>query len=200
MRNISIPAKVYTAVDARIDDFLTNGSCKRLDQPDNWLRQPDDNIYYDTASQSSKLAGCSRLVKKLHHLPPILHCSPWPSYNRGLDRILMPHKQRFSTPELYYSTLFHEAVHGTGHSSRLSRPEHLGWKNPDDANYCREELIAEHGAAYLCAHSRIEPETFAYSACYIQNYLALLPPDPSALTAIRTQAREAVTYLLPPPQ
>ena len=112
----------------------------------------------------------------------------------------MPHKQRFSTPELYYSTLFHEAVHGTGHSSRLSRPELLGWEKPDDANYCREELIAEHGAAYLCTLAGIERETFVDSICCIDYYLDLLRPDGVELSALRTKAREAVTYLLSPPQ
>ena len=129
MCNISISSELYLEVDTRIDEFLTHGSCEWLDHPNHLHRQPDDCLYSATAPQSStivKLAKFSRLVRMMNQLPPIMHCSPWPGYNRGLDRIVMPHNKRFSIPELYYSILFHEAVHSTGHPSRLNRSELMG--------------------------------------------------------------------------
>jgi len=58
----------------------------------------------------------------------------------------MPARSRFVDAPHYYSTLFHELVHGTGHESRLHRSFGEGF---GDELYSKEELIAEMGAAFL---------------------------------------------------
>ena len=67
----------------------------------------------------------------------------------------MPSRPRFADGPHYYSTLFHELVHSTGHASRLNRTfgAHFG----DELN-SKEELVAEMGAAYLCAIAAIGNE------------------------------------------
>ena len=78
-------------------------------------------------------------------------------YRPSTDSIQLPPREAFigsptSTPaESYYSTLLHELVHFTSHESRCNRQ--LGKRFGDDA-YAMEELIAELGAAFLCADLR----------------------------------------------
>ena len=192
-----IPAELYLKVDTRIDKFLATGSCEWLDE------DAADDICCAAATRLSPLpqtAVCRQLVSQMHQLPPIRRGSIIPAYNWKEDRIAMPYPRRFRTPQLYHSTLFHEAIHSTGHPSRLNRFELLNWVEREDPFYCREELIAEHGAAYLCTLAGIERETFVDSVCCIDYYLARHRPDGADLSALRTKAREAVTYLLSPPQ
>ena len=63
------------------------------------------------------------------------------------DRIYVPGIDQYDDPAAFYSTLLHEHVHWTGHTSRLDRPE-LG-KPFDSAEYAAEELVAELGSAIL---------------------------------------------------
>jgi antirestriction protein ArdC len=71
---------------------------------------------------------------------------------RGVNVMLLWTAQ-FSSP--YYSTLFHELVHSTGHPSRLDR---VFGKLFGDKLYSKEELIAETGAAFLCAITEMATE------------------------------------------
>jgi hypothetical protein len=174
---------LYSKINTSIDELLIDGPFNRR----------------DTTQPSSRFTCCQFLLRKMQHrIPPILPSGTVPGYNRQLDRIFMPAPRLFLNGELYYSTLFHEIVHSTGHPSRLNRPELMNWIAPEDANYCREELIAEHGAAYLCAFAGIAAETLHHSSCYIQAYLDLLPADQTCLPQLRAKARDAIVYLLKP--
>ena len=61
--------------------------------------------------------------------------------------------RRFPTAGSYYATALHELAHWTAQPRRCNRD--LGRRFGDDA-YAAEELIAEMGAAFLCAHCRID--------------------------------------------
>jgi Zincin-like metallopeptidase len=69
-------------------------------------------------------------------------------YRPSSDSVHMPTRSRFVDTPHYYSTLFHELVHSTGHESRLHRSFGAGF---GDELYSKEELIAEMGAAFLSA-------------------------------------------------
>jgi antirestriction protein ArdC len=60
-------------------------------------------------------------------------------------------------------------THWTRHASRLDRD--LGRKRFADAGYAMEELVAEIGAAFLCADLGITPETRDDHAAYIESWL-----------------------------
>ena len=77
----------------------------------------------------------------------------------------MPPVQAFRDQESYYATLAHELTHWTRHPSRLDRD--FGRKRFGDAGYAMEELVAEIGAAYLCADLGITPETREDHAAYM---------------------------------
>jgi len=117
-------------------------------------------------------------------------------YNPIADRVKMPNKAEFVNAEEYYSTLFHELVHSTGHVSRLNRetmttPAAFGSKN-----YAREELIAEMGAAYLCGISGITQATIENSSAYIQGWRDTISKDSRLVVLAAAQAQKAVSHII----
>ena len=78
----------------------------------------------------------------------------------------------FRDQESYYATLAHEMTHWTRHPTRLDRD--FGRQRFGDAGYAMEELVAEIGAAYLCADLGITPETREDHAAYIGSWLKVL--------------------------
>ena len=96
-------------------------------------------------------------------------------YRPTTDSVHMPARFRFVDASLYYSTLFHELVHSTGHESRLSRS--LGASFGDDL-YSKEELVAETGAALLCALAGVANDhNESNITAYIQNWIQQLEDD-----------------------
>lgn len=79
----------------------------------------------------------------------------------------MPMFEAFRTPEAYYATLAHELTHWTKHPKRLDRE--FWRKRWGDEGYAQEELVAELGAAFLCADLALTPEPGADHAAYIQS-------------------------------
>jgi antirestriction protein ArdC len=114
-------------------------------------------------------------------------------YSPGRDLVQMPELQTFRDGESYYATLAHEGIHATRSESRLNRD--LGGKRFGDAGYAMEELVAEIGAAFLCADLGITPETREDHAAYISSWLAVLKTDSRAIFTAASQAQKAADYL-----
>lgn len=113
------------------------------------------------------------------------------------DRVTVPLREQFRTIEEFYSTLFHELTHSTGHESRLNR------KGADSvshqfgsAPYAREELVAEMGNAFLSATAGIDPATLENSAAYIASWKKVLQDDPQALVKAASAGQKAADYIL----
>ena len=111
------------------------------------------------------------------------------------DFINMPKKEKFEKPEAYYSTLFHELVHSTGHHSRLSRPELIQMEEFGSSAYSKEELVAEIGSCYLQSIVGIGNE-MENSAAYIQGWLDRLKNDKWLLLTASSLAQKAVEFIL----
>lgn len=94
-------------------------------------------------------------------------------YAQEADYIQMPCIESFSDAESFYGTLAHESCHSTKHPSRLNRD--FGRKVWGDEGYAREELVAELGAAFLCADLEITPEVREDHASYLATWLAKWP-------------------------
>src|SRR5262249_12704260 len=92
---------------------------------------------------------CDKLVAAIPN-PPENHAGAAAYYTPALDRVTMPPQTWFSQPERYYSTLYHELTHSTGHPSRLHRDTLKDACRFGSTNYSKEELVAEMGAAFLC--------------------------------------------------
>jgi antirestriction protein ArdC len=84
-------------------------------------------------------------------------------------------------------------THWTRHASRLDRD--LGRKRFADAGYAMEELVAEIGAAFLCADLGITPETRDDHAAYIASWLQVLKNDKRAIFIAASHAQKAADYL-----
>jgi antirestriction protein ArdC len=114
-------------------------------------------------------------------------------YAGGSDHVQMPVFECFRSPEAYYATLAHELTHWTKHKSRLDRD--FGRKRFGDEGYAREELVAELGAAFLCADLGLTPEPGTDHAAYIQSWLKVLKNDKRAIFSAAAYAQKAADYL-----
>ncbi len=74
-------------------------------------------------------------------------------YRQATDTVSMTIREAFRSAEGYYGYVFHELTHSTGHEKRLDRDLKGGFGSE---RYSREELIAELGGAFLCAHCHID--------------------------------------------
>ena len=113
-------------------------------------------------------------------------------YQPSIDAVRMPELDRFASAEAYYATLAHEAVHWTGHESRCARP--FGKRFGDNA-YAAEELVAELGAAFLCADLGISDQPRADHADYLADWLKVLKTDNRAIFTAAAAADRAAGYL-----
>lgn len=114
------------------------------------------------------------------------------------DFIQIPCKKQYENINEFYSTLFHEMIHSTGHSSRLGRLEETSKvASFGSSEYSKEELIAEIGSASLMNLIGIETaKTFKNSVAYIQNWLRVLKNDNKFIVSASSKAEKAVKYIL----
>ena len=114
-------------------------------------------------------------------------------YSPGEDRIQLPPFEMFRNAESYYATLAHEGIHWTKHKSRLDRD--LGRKRWGDEGYAAEELVAELGAAFLCADLNLTPEIRDEHASYIATWLQVLKNDNRAIFTAAAHAQKAADFI-----
>lgn len=112
-------------------------------------------------------------------------------YMPSMDRIQLPQKSAFDSEASYYATAFHELTHWTGSESRLDRNLSGRFGNPA---YAFEELIAEMGAAFVCATHGIQGEL--RHAGYIGNWLKACREDNKAIFKAASLAQKAADYLM----
>ncbi len=117
-------------------------------------------------------------------------------YSPYLDTIIVPLKKQFNNIHEFYSTLFHELVHSTGHEKRLNRTELTKVTAFGTENYSKEELIAEIGAAFLCGYINIEQKTIKNQKAYIQSWITKLQNNPYWIIQASNKAQKAVDYIL----
>ena len=116
-------------------------------------------------------------------------------YRPSDDSIFLPLREQFRSTAEYYSTVYHEMVHSTGHKSRLDRLDHVAAFGSED--YSKEELIAEIGAAALVNQAGLETaSSFRNSAAYIQNWLSVLRNDKRFIVSAAGKAEKAVNLIL----
>lgn len=128
----------------------------------------------------------------------IVHGGHRAFYRPATDTIHLPHLDAFvgskssTATEAYYSTLLHELTHWTGQESRCNRS--LGRRFGKDA-YAMEELVAELGAAFLCAELGVTGSPRADHGQYIAEWLSVLNSDKKAIFTAASQASIAVEFL-----
>ena len=119
-------------------------------------------------------------------------------YSSTVDKIVVPSSDDFvgtatsSAIESFCGVVLHELVHWTGHKSRLART--FGFTH-GDADYAKEELVAELGATFLCADLGISTEPRADHAQYLASWLRVLKDDKRLIVRAASQASKAAAYL-----
>jgi antirestriction protein ArdC len=139
---------------------------------------------------------CENIVMGMPERPEIRSEEQRAYYFPLADFVNMPKKDTFRSPEEYYSTLFHELTHSTGHESRLNREGVRDCVPFGSTNYSKEELVAEMGAAFLCAIAGIENKTVDNSVAYLQNWIQKLKGDAKLIVSAATQAQKAADFIL----
>lgn len=119
-------------------------------------------------------------------------------YSPSQDFIQVPCKNQYNDIMEFYSTLFHEMIHSTGHRDRLARLDcSVKFASFGTEEYSKEELIAEIGSAFLMNHIGIETvKTFNNSAAYIKSWLKLLRDDNRFIVSASSKAEKAMKYIL----
>lgn len=112
------------------------------------------------------------------------------------DYINVPSKESFrGNAAEFYSVLYHEIVHSTGHKSRLNRLSkgaHFG-----NEEYSKEELVAEIGSAGLLFYLGIETKSsFKNSTAYVQSWLRKLKSDNKFVISAAGQAEKAIDFII----
>jgi antirestriction protein ArdC len=141
------------------------------------------------------LEQCEYIVDRMPNRPDIENSDrAW--YRPSTDKVGMPARELFHSSEEYYSTLFHELTHSTGHASRIGREGIEQLNAFGSESYSREELIAEMVAAMLCGFAGISPHTLENSAAYLQSWLRVLKSDSRMVVMAASAAQKAADYIL----
>jgi antirestriction protein ArdC len=113
-------------------------------------------------------------------------------YRPSADFIQMPLFAAFRDAGAYYATLAHESTHWAGQKSRCDRD--LTGRFGSEA-YAAEELVAELGAAFLCADLSLASEPRPGHAAYVASWLKVLRQDKRAIFTAASKAQVAADWL-----
>jgi antirestriction protein ArdC len=114
-------------------------------------------------------------------------------YSIAADVIQMPPFESFHEADSYYATLAHECTHWSGSKTRLDRD--FGGHRFGSEGYAIEELVAELGAAFLCADLELALEPREDHASYIATWLKVLAADSRAVFTAASHAQRAVEFI-----
>lgn len=112
-------------------------------------------------------------------------------YSTSEDYIRLPAFEAFESEGFYWATALHELVHWTGAAHRLDRT--FGAKGTEA--YAFEELVAEMGAAFLCAQLGLPPID-RHAGAYLQHWMTQGKQDKRAFARAATLAQKAADYIL----
>lgn len=172
--------------------YARSYSVFNADQVDGWTPpQADEESHVNGIMRAATFIGrtCARIA----------HGGDRAYYDPRGDCIHMPDAWRFketktsSATENYYGTLLHEITHWTGHAERLGR-DFTG--RFGEQSYAMEELVAEIGAAFLCADLGVSNTPRQDHAAYVSAWLEVLNRDKKAVFTAASKAQQAAEYLV----
>ncbi len=145
--------------------------------------KPPEPVAWDSHAEAEALLYASGA--EMHHGGDSAY------YQRAKDQIHLPPKSSFSDSGAYYTTALHELMHWTGAPIRCNRE--LKGRFGDNA-YAVEELVAELGSAFLCAHCRIDGRL--QHAAYLHAWLKVLKADKRAIFTASAKAQAGADFVL----
>lgn len=139
---------------------------------------------------------CAESIVLNYKNPPVISSGKNACYIPSKDVVQVPSIKSFDDPESYYSTLFHELVHSTGHKSRLNRFDSSSSEMFGSESYSKEELIAEMGASYLSGHCGFLSSVESNNASYLASWMKRLKEDKKLLIQAAGKAQIAADHIL----
>jgi antirestriction protein ArdC len=168
-----------------------------------WNAEQITGIDFKVPTQTkAEIGTCEELEQHIYNMETPINIkhtlSDQAYYTPTFDYVNMPLKTQFKGTAEYYSTLIHEVVHSTGHTSRLNRLAiNDGKFDGKKHSYSFEELVAEIGASFLNAMFGIATEeSEKNSAAYLQGWLKTFKHDKQMLYKASVEAQKAVNYIL----
>lgn len=161
-----------------------------------------EGIEFETVGEQKRdtdpIAAAETIVDGMPNRPRlVIDKQPKAYYSPAADFVHMTERSACVSDSAYYDTLFHELTHSTGHKSRLNRMDgDTCWERFGSKPYANEELVAEMGAAMLCAHCDLFQETLDNSAAYIANWLTKLANDKHLVIHAAGKAQKSSDYIL----
>jgi antirestriction protein ArdC len=140
------------------------------------------------------IESAEEIVKGMPN-PPAFEQDSRAAYIPSSDTVTMPSRAAFDSQAEYYSTLFHELTHSTGHPKRLGREGIEKIQPFGSEDYSKEELVAEMGSAMLCGAAGIEQSTISNSVAYLHGWIRRLKADSRLVVSSARAAQEAADYI-----
>lgn len=192
--------KAKTGKDKKVIPMLRHFNVFNVEQCEWEKGMPErfdpSTLVEDDDTEWDPIAEAEAIVKGYEKSPSIHHGGDAAYYSPSRDMIQVPDAAQFETTEQYYSTLFHELTHSTGHKDRLNRNTLVEGHRFGDEMYAKEELVAEMGAAMLAAVAGIHLTTIEPSAAYIKNWLQALSNDEKLVISAGAAAQKAADHIL----
>ena len=116
-------------------------------------------------------------------------------YYPTTDEVICPRRAQYTNVNEYYSTLYHELTHSTGHKDRLNRITKAAAYGSKD--YSAEELVAELGSSYLRGVAGILGESDTQnSAAYLRGWIRKFQDDKKIFCVAAARAEKAARLIL----
>ena len=151
----------------------------------------------EEGSKPSSIEAAEAIIQKMPNRPVIIEKTSTKAYYcPSTDTVQIPSRSQFSRIEEFYSTLFHELAHSTGHADRLGRKTLTAAAAFGSDEYGKEELVAEFGASFLCGEAKIDNTTIKNSAAYINSWKKVIKADVTLVLKAAGMGQKAADYIL----
>jgi antirestriction protein ArdC len=158
---------------------------------------PMDTIKPEVMTETHTIAACEQIVENMPHCPQIRSKEKDATvyYDAIEDFINMPKQKTLKTNAEYYTSLFRQLVHSTGHHTRLDRMGLAQMKEYGYTGLSLEDLVADIGTWYLRSITGIVGNT-EYDTLYIRLCIEKFTRDPRLIYTAATLAQQAVDFIL----
>ena len=151
-------------------------------RPELWKKLEDANSpkKFEQEGEQFSFEPVDRMIKDNLWICPIKEVKGDNAYfSISRNEIVVPTRQQFINGESFYSNLFHEMGHSTGAENQLNRLK--PGQTFGSAEYAREELVAELGAALVAQRYGMTKNIKEDSAAYLKSWLNSLHESPDFL-------------------
>ena len=146
--------------------------------------------------QHDPIEAVEKIIAGMPNPPEIVRGGSKAYYSPLTDRITLPPRELFISAEEEAATETHELIHSVGHEKRLAREGICEAAPFGSPVYSKEEMVAEMGAAFLCAEAGISNAVIDNQAAYVAGWLKKLGDNRKLLIHAAAQAQKAADYIL----